>query len=221
MKKLRFMLSVAASLVATSVLAQTPFPHPFPPFPSAPSHGELRVIHHPQPDETAWCCLWSCNDSCNDKKTAEAQMLARAGIQPDVYAVTAMGLAGLRASGADMAWPLRALVATQNKDKGLDAVIEVAPWVDVAMMRDGMEALEMTNAKMESLGMSGFGPEFTVTCENHGGPGLVGVVQWDASAKTWNKIQDFKPTDMDVIGALIEEDSGAYATENNITPRCE
>ena len=93
--------------------------------------------------------------------------------------------------------------------------------IDAAMMRDGMEALEMTNVKMEALGMSGFGPEFTVTCENHGGPGLVGVVQWDATAKTWNKIQDFKPTDMDVIGALIEEDSSAYATENNITPRCE
>ena len=92
--------------------------------------------------------------------------------------------------------------------------------IDAAMMRDGMEALEMTNARMEALGMSGFGPEFTVTCENHGGPGLVGVVQWDATAKTWNKIQDFKPTDMDVIGTLIEEDSGAYAAENNITPRC-
>ncbi|MTH99965.1 ABC transporter substrate-binding protein [Roseibium sp. RKSG952] len=93
--------------------------------------------------------------------------------------------------------------------------------IDAAMMRDGMEALEMTNAKMEALGMSGFGPEFTVTCENHGGPGLVGVVQWDASAKTWNNVQDFKPTDTEVIATLIDEDSGAYAAENNISPRCE
>jgi branched-chain amino acid transport system substrate-binding protein len=89
-----------------------------------------------------------------------------------------------------------------------------------AMMRDGMEALEMTNAKMEALGMPKFGPEFTVTCENHGGPGLVGVVQWDAAAKTWNTISEFKPTDADVIGALIEEDSAAYAKENNIAERC-
>ena len=93
--------------------------------------------------------------------------------------------------------------------------------IDAAMMRDGMEALEMTNAKMEALGMSGFGPEFTVTCENHGGPGLVGVVQWDASAKTWNNVQDFKPTDTELIATLIDEDSGAYAAENNISPRCE
>ncbi|MES0862099.1 ABC transporter substrate-binding protein [Ruegeria sp. SCPT10] len=93
--------------------------------------------------------------------------------------------------------------------------------IDASMMRDGMEALEMTNAKMEALGMSGFGPEFSVSCENHGGPGLVGVVQWDAAAGTWNSVQDFKPTDADVINALIEEDSGAYAAENNISQRCE
>lgn len=92
--------------------------------------------------------------------------------------------------------------------------------ITAAMMRDGMEALEMTNAKMEALGMSGFGPEFSVSCENHGGPGLVGVVQWDASAKTWNAISDFMPTDGEVIGKLIEEDSAAYAAENNIEPRC-
>ncbi|MEO1107274.1 MAG: ABC transporter substrate-binding protein [Pseudomonadota bacterium] len=93
--------------------------------------------------------------------------------------------------------------------------------IDASMMRDGMEALEMTNAKMEALGMSGFGPEFSVSCDNHGGPGLVGVVQWDAAAGTWNSIQDFKPTDAEVINALIEEDSGAYAAENNISQRCE
>ncbi|WP_171132577.1 MULTISPECIES: ABC transporter substrate-binding protein [unclassified Ruegeria] len=92
--------------------------------------------------------------------------------------------------------------------------------IDPSMMRDGMEALEMTNAKMEALGMAGFGPEFSVSCENHGGPGLVGVVQWDAAAGTWNSIQDFKPTDAEVINALIAEDSAAYAAENNIETRC-
>ena len=61
--------------------------------------------------------------------------------------------------------------------------------IDASMMRDGMEALEITNAKMEALGMAGFGPEFAVSCDNHGGPGLVGVVQWDAAAGTWNPVQ--------------------------------
>mgnify|MGYP001628234943 FL=1 len=93
--------------------------------------------------------------------------------------------------------------------------------ITAAMMRDGMEALEITEEKMAALGMPNFGPSFSVSCENHGGPGLVGVTQWDAESKTWSLISDFKPTDAEVIGALVEEDSGAYASENNIAARCE
>lgn len=92
--------------------------------------------------------------------------------------------------------------------------------INASQMRDGMEALEITEEKMAALGMPNFGPSFTVTCENHGGPGLVGVTQWDASAQTWSLISDFKPTDMEVIGGLIAEDSGAYASENNIPSNC-
>jgi len=89
-----------------------------------------------------------------------------------------------------------------------------------AMMRDGMEALEMTAAKMEGLGMAGFGPEFKVDCANHGGPGLGAVQQWDAAAGQWNMITEFGASDMDVIGGLIAEDSAAYAAEANISERC-
>lgn len=88
--------------------------------------------------------------------------------------------------------------------------------IDASMMRDGMEGLEMSEAKMAELGLPGFGPEFSVSCENHGGPGLGAVQQWDASAKTWTLISDFGPSDMDVIQPLIDEDSSAYATENNV-----
>ncbi|NOD84698.1 MULTISPECIES: ABC transporter substrate-binding protein [unclassified Ruegeria] len=117
----------------------------------------------------------------------------------------------------------RGLYAAMLAAEAIKTAQEIHGVTDItpAMMRDGMEALEITNAKMESLGMSGFGPEFSVTCENHGGPGLVGVVQWDASTGTWNKLQDFMPTDQEVIGQLIAEDSAAYAAENNIEPRCE
>ncbi len=73
---------------------------------------------------------------------------------------------------------------------------------------------------MTELGMPNFGPAFQVTCENHGGPGLVGVTQWDAATKTWTLISDFKPTDREVIGALIAEDAAAFAAENNIEPQC-
>ncbi|MBE9477064.1 MAG: ABC transporter substrate-binding protein [Proteobacteria bacterium] len=89
-----------------------------------------------------------------------------------------------------------------------------------AMMRDGMEALVIDEAKMTALGMPNFGPSFSVSCENHGGPGLGAVQQWDAAAKSWSLITDFGPSDMDVIGALIAEDSAAFAAENNISEGC-
>jgi len=92
--------------------------------------------------------------------------------------------------------------------------------ITAADMRDGMEALEITEARMAELGMPNFGPSFKVSCENHGGPGLAAVQQWDASSSSWKLISDFKPTDTDVINALINEDSAAYAAENNIAERC-
>jgi len=92
--------------------------------------------------------------------------------------------------------------------------------IDAAMMRDAMEVLEITEAKMAAAGMPNFGPEFTVSCENHGGPGLGAVSQWDATAKEWNLITDFVPSDKSVIQPLIDADSAAYAAENNIEERC-
>ncbi len=90
-----------------------------------------------------------------------------------------------------------------------------------AQMRDGMEALAITEEKMAALGLPGFGPEFAVSCENHGGNGFVAVTQWDASTKEWSLITDFMQSDQDVIQPLIDEDSNSYASENNIDPQCE
>ena len=98
----------------------------------------------------------------------------------------------------------------------IHGVADITP----GMMRDGMEALAMTDERMAELGLAGFGPSFAASCENHGGDGLVGVTQWDASSQTWSLVSDFKPTDAEVIGALVAEDSAAYASENNIASHC-
>lgn len=92
--------------------------------------------------------------------------------------------------------------------------------ITAAMMRDGMEALEITNADMEALGVPGMGPEFKVTCANHGGGGQAIVQQWDAAAKKWNVLTGFIAPDTEVIQPLIEEDSAAYAKEAGISERC-
>ncbi len=90
-----------------------------------------------------------------------------------------------------------------------------------AQMRDGMEALEITEAKMAGLGFANFGPEFKVTCENHGGNGFGAVSQWDAAADEWKMINEFNQSDQEVLSALIAEDAAAFAVENNITPGCD
>ena len=87
-------------------------------------------------------------------------------------------------------------------------------------MIKAMEAFEMTEEKMAGLGLANFGPSFKVTCQNHGGDGLVGVAQWDAGAGKWSMISDYKQSDQSVVAKLIAEDSAAYAAENNITPNC-
>ena len=89
-----------------------------------------------------------------------------------------------------------------------------------AMMRDGMEALEITEARMAELGMPGIGPEFAVTCQDHGGSGEGLVQQWNAAEGRFVPLTGFIAPDEEVIAPLVAEDSAAYAAENNLTPAC-
>ncbi len=102
------------------------------------------------------------------------------------------------------------------KAQEIHGVSDVTP----AMVRDGMEALEITNARMAELGMEGIGPEFSVSCQDHGGAGQGLVQQWNASAGTWEPLTDFITPDDSVIAPLVAEDSAAFAAESNITPGC-
>ena len=87
-------------------------------------------------------------------------------------------------------------------------------------MRQGMAALEMTDARMDELGAPKIGPEFSVTCQNHGGNGQGLVQQWNASEQRFEPLTDFIEPDREVIDPLVAEDSMAYAEENGITPSC-
>lgn len=104
-------------------------------------------------------------------------------------------------------------VATAQEIHGVAAITS-------AMMRDGMEALDITAARMEELGMAAIGPEFSVSCQDHGGSGLGIVQQWDASAGAWIALTDYIAPDDAVTLPLIMEDSSAFAAENNIEAGC-
>lgn len=93
--------------------------------------------------------------------------------------------------------------------------------INAEQMRDGMENLEMTEEKMAALGLPNFGPEFKVTCANHGGNGFGAVSQWDAEAGEFTLITDYYQSDQEIIQPLVEEDSAAFAEENGIEAGCE
>ena len=88
------------------------------------------------------------------------------------------------------------------------------------MMRDGLENLKINQARWTEMGFDGFTSAIDVTCENHGGPGLGAIQQWDADSGTWSLITDFVGSDRAVVDALIAEDSASYAAENNISDQC-
>lgn len=94
------------------------------------------------------------------------------------------------------------------------------PAINAAQMRDGLEALEITEARMAELGLPDFGQPFAASCTDHGGPGAGMIQQWDASARKWNLITGFTAPDEEVLTPLVLEDSSAYAAEAAITERC-
>jgi branched-chain amino acid transport system substrate-binding protein len=115
----------------------------------------------------------------------------------------------------------RGMYAAVLASEAARAAQEIHGTADItpSMMRDGMEALKIDQARMTELGLENFGPEINVSCESHGGPGLGTIQQWNAYSQTWERVTDFTGADREVVDALIMEDSAAFAEENGITPR--
>jgi branched-chain amino acid transport system substrate-binding protein len=87
------------------------------------------------------------------------------------------------------------------------------------MVRDGLEALDITAERLKKLGFEGVVEPVKVTCANHEGPARGAIQQWDAAAGKWKLITGYYDSDRSVIDPLIQADSEQYAKENNITPR--
>ena len=56
-------------------------------------------------------------------------------------------------------------------------------------VRWGMENLNLTEKRLEELGMKGMMRPLRITCENHEGNGMALVQQWDG--KKWNIVSDW------------------------------
>jgi branched-chain amino acid transport system substrate-binding protein len=69
-------------------------------------------------------------------------------------------------------------------------------------VRWGLENLNLTDKRLEEIGMKGFTHPVKVTCEDHEGNGPVLIQQWDG--KKWNIISDFISPMRDVVRPKIE-----------------
>lgn len=84
-------------------------------------------------------------------------------------------------------------------------------------VRDGLEQLDITAARLKELGMEGYLRPLKISCEDHESGGPVLIQQWDG--KKWNLASDWIEPMTDVVRPMVEASAAAYAKENKITPR--
>jgi len=84
-------------------------------------------------------------------------------------------------------------------------------------VRDGMESLDITAARLTELGMEGFVKPLKITCLDHESSGPVIIQQWDG--QKWSFVSDWIEPMSEVVRPQIEKAAADYAKENNITPR--
>ncbi len=85
-------------------------------------------------------------------------------------------------------------------------------------VRWGIENLDLSQARLDSLGFGKMVPPIKVSCEDHEGSGLAGFQQWDGGK--WVSVSDWIQGDSDLVRRQVEESAAKYAKEKNITPKC-
>jgi branched-chain amino acid transport system substrate-binding protein len=88
--------------------------------------------------------------------------------------------------------------------------------VDGADVRLGFEAMNITEERLEEMGMAGFASPLRVTCDDHSGHHSVYLAEWDGSA--WTRGSDWMEPMVDRVRPLIEEAAQSYAASNTGWP---
>jgi branched-chain amino acid transport system substrate-binding protein len=84
-------------------------------------------------------------------------------------------------------------------------------------VRDGLEHLDLSEARLTELGMKGFTPPIKDSCVDHEGDHALRIQQWDG--KSWSFVSDWIKPMRDVVRPMIETSAEAYAKEKGLTPR--
>jgi branched-chain amino acid transport system substrate-binding protein len=91
--------------------------------------------------------------------------------------------------------------------------------VNAEDVRDGLEVLDITEERLESLGFEGMLSPLRVTCANHEGIPKAAIQQWDAAGQRWRLVSRFYEPHCGVVAPLIKVDAESYAKEKGIEPR--
>jgi len=102
---------------------------------------------------------------------------------------------------------IRAAQAKYGKGKAMNG--EQVRW--------GLENLNLTDARLKTLGATGLLPEVKTSCDNHEGSGKVKIQQWDGSK--WVVLSDWIEGNKALIHPLFKAEAAKYAKEKGITPR--
>jgi len=70
-------------------------------------------------------------------------------------------------------------------------------------VREGLENLKLTAARLKQLGMEGFTRPFKVSCANHEGNGLLRIQQWDG--KQWKMVSGWITPDRKMVRDMVEK----------------
>ena len=118
-------------------------------------------------------------------------------------------------TAASSSWPLQV-----EAIRAAQAIHGEGQTLTGEQIRDGWEALDLSEADLAALGMAGFTKPVKITCEDHEGGGQAFMQQWDG--ENWNIVSDWYMPRREALKAAYKEDALAYAAEKGIEPRsCE
>jgi branched-chain amino acid transport system substrate-binding protein len=84
-------------------------------------------------------------------------------------------------------------------------------------VRWGFENLNLSNARLAKLGLSGFMKPVKLSCANHEGGTSLRIQEW--KGQQWEFVSDWIEPMNDVVRPMIEASAAKYAKEKGITPR--
>ncbi|MFT4727057.1 MAG: branched-chain amino acid transport system substrate-binding protein [Granulosicoccus sp.] len=83
--------------------------------------------------------------------------------------------------------------------------------INGADMRDGLETINLNQARLIELGLEGFTGDVKGSCDDHEGGGSIFIQQWTGS--DWEKVTDLITPMTDIVRPMLEETALAYVAD--------